>query len=122
VQAMIKGQEIILGLKRDPQFGTAIMFGLGGIYTEVLKDVSFRVAPIARQDAVDMIHEIRSFPLLSGFRGSKPADIDAIAGCLLRLSQLAVDFPEIIELDINPLMVNESGKGAQAVDCRIIIG
>lgn len=121
VQAMARGQEVILGLKRYSQFGAAIMFGLGGIYTEVLKDVSFRVAPITRQDAMDMIHEIRSFPLLSGARGSKIADIDAIARYLVQLSQLALDFPEFLELDINPLMVDEPGKGAMAVDCRIVI-
>jgi len=121
VQAMTKGREVILGLKRDSQFGTAIMFGLGGIYTEVLKDVSFRAAPITRQDAIDMIHEIRSLPLLTGTRGSKTADIDAIAKCLVQLSQLALDFPQILELDINPLIVDEPGKGAIAVDCRIAL-
>ena len=121
VQAMTKGREVILGLKRDSQFGTAIMFGLGGIYTEVLKDVSFRAAPITRQDAIDMIHEIRSLPLLTGTRGSKTADIDAIAKCLVQLSQLALDSPQILELDINPLIVDEPGKGAIAVDCRIAL-
>jgi acetyl coenzyme A synthetase (ADP forming)-like protein len=121
VQAMARGQEVILGLKRDSQFGAAIMFGLGGIYTEVLKDVSFRVAPITRQDAIDMIHEIRSFPLLSGARGSKAADIDVIASYLMQLSQLAIDFPEIVELDINPLVVSEPGQGTVAVDCRIVL-
>jgi acetyl coenzyme A synthetase (ADP forming)-like protein len=119
VQAMAKGVEVILGLKRDPQFGATIMFGLGGIYTEVLKDVSFRVAPITPQDARDMISEIRSLPLLTGARGTKKADIEAIARCLEGLSQLALDFPQILELDINPLMVDEPGRGAVAVDCRI---
>jgi acyl-CoA synthetase (NDP forming) len=119
VQAMAKGREAILGLKRDPQFGAAIMFGLGGIYTEVLKDVSFRVAPITPQDARNMISEIRSLPLLTGARGTKKADIEAIARCLEGLSQLALDFPQILELDINPLMVDEPGRGAVAVDCRI---
>ena len=119
VQAMAKGVEVILGLKRDPQFGATIMFGLGGIYTEVLKDVSFRVAPITPQDARNMISEIRSLPLLTGARGTKKADIEAIARCLERLSQLALNFPQILELDINPLMVDEPGRGAVAVDCRI---
>jgi acetyl coenzyme A synthetase (ADP forming)-like protein len=119
VQAMAKGVEVILGLKRDPQFGATIMFGLGGIYTEVLKDVSFRVAPITPQDARDMISEIRSLPLLTGARGTKKADVEAIARCLEGLSQLALDFPQILELDINPLMVDEPGRGAVAVDCRI---
>jgi acetyl coenzyme A synthetase (ADP forming)-like protein len=121
LQAMAQGREVILGLKRDAQFGTAVMFGLGGIYTEVLKDVSFRVAPITQQDAMDMISEIRSLPLLTGARGSKAADIDAIAQCLMQLSQLALDFPGILELDINPLIVAEPGKGATAVDCRIAL-
>jgi acyl-CoA synthetase (NDP forming) len=121
VQAMTEGREVILGLKRDPQFGAAIMFGLGGIYTEVLKDVSFRVAPITPQDARDMISEIRGLPLLTGARGGKKADIEAIARCLVGLSQLALDFPQIVELDINPLMVDEPGKGAVAVDCRLAL-
>jgi acetyltransferase len=121
VQALAKGQEVILGLKRDSQFGAAIMFGLGGIYTEVLKDVSFRVAPITRQDAMDMIHEIRGWPLLAGARGTRAADTDAVASYLVRLSQLALDFPELSELDINPLMVDEPGKGAVAVDLRLAI-
>ena len=107
VQTMARGREVILGVSRDPQFGPLLMFGLGGVYVEVLKDVSFRVAPITRQDAMDMIHEIRSYPLLAGVRGEKTADIQAIVECLLRLSQLVTDFPQIIELDINPLMVSE---------------
>jgi acetyltransferase len=97
------------------------MFGLGGVYVEVLKDVSFRVAPMTRQDALDMIQEIRSYPLLAGVRGEKTADIQAIVECLLRLSQLVNDFPQIVELDINPLMVGEVGQGAIAVDCRMRI-
>jgi acetyltransferase len=122
LQAVAKGHEVILGLKRDSQLGAAIMFGLGGIYTEVLKDVSFRVAPITRHDARDMINEIRGLPILTGARGSKIADIDAITECLEQLSQLALDFPEILELDINPLIVDEPGGGAVAVDCRIALG
>ncbi len=121
VQTMVSGREVILGVNRDPQFGPLLMFGLGGVYVEVLKDVSFRVAPITRQDAVDMIHEIRSYPLLAGVRGEKTADIQAIVECLLRLSQLVTDFPQIMELDINPLVVGEAGKGAIAVDCRMRI-
>ena len=121
VQAMAVGHEFILGLKRDPQSGATIMFGLGGIYTEVLKDVSFRVVPITRQEALDMIHEIRSFPLLSGTRGSKVADINVIVSYLLQLSQLALDFLEIVELDVNPLVVNDLGQVAVAVKCRLVI-
>ncbi len=121
IEAMARGREVILGMKRDPQFGAAIMFGLGGIYTEILRDVSFRVAPFARQDALDMTQEIRGYPLLAGARGEKPADVTAIADLLLRLAQLALDFPELRELDINPLLVAEPGQGAVAVDCRILI-
>ncbi len=121
IQAMVKGREIILGVSRDPQFGPLLMFGLGGVYVEVLKDVSFRVAPITRQDAVDMINEIRSYLLLAGVRGEKKADIQAIIESLLRLSQLVTDFPQILELDINPLMVGEVDQGAVALDCRMRI-
>ena len=121
IQTMARGREVILGVSRDPQFGPMLMFGLGGVYVEVLKDVSFRIAPITRLDAMDMIHEIRSYPLLAGVRGEKTADIQAIVECLLRLSQLVTDFPQIMELDINPLMVGEAGKGAIAVDCRMRI-
>jgi acetyl coenzyme A synthetase (ADP forming)-like protein len=121
IQTMASGREVILGVSRDPQFGSLLMFGLGGVYVEVLKDVSFRVAPITRLDAMDMIHEIRSYPLLAGVRGEKTSDIQAIVVCLLRLSQLVTDFPQIMELDINPLMVGEAGKGAIAVDCRMRI-
>lgn len=115
------GKEVILGMTKDPDFGPLIMFGLGGIYVEVLKDVSFRLAPIDKVSALEMIHEIRSFPLLRGVRGEPPADIDAVVESILRLSQLVIDFPQIIELDINPLRVMEAGKGAMAIDSRVAI-
>lgn len=122
VQEMVpQGKEVIIGINRDPQFGPLLLFGLGGIYVEALKDVSFRIAPIARWEAEEMITEIRAYPLLRGFRGEKPSDLKAIAECILRVSQLAVDFPEIVELDINPLMVNEEGKGAVAIDMRLVL-
>ncbi|MHB1131948.1 MAG: acetate--CoA ligase alpha subunit [Chloroflexota bacterium] len=122
VQEMIKpGREVILGVTHDPQFGHLIMFGLGGIYVEVLKDVAFRVAPLTRGEAEALVHEIRTFALLSGVRGQPPADIPAIVDALLRVSQLVTDFPEIIELDVNPLVVNPIGGGATAVDARIIL-
>jgi acetyltransferase len=94
---------------------------LGGIYVEVLKDVSFRIAPVARWEAEEMIGELRSAPLLRGHRGERPADLEAIVDCMLRVSQLAVDFPEIVELDVNPLMVHEQGKGAVALDMRLVL-
>ncbi|MDH3676423.1 MAG: acetate--CoA ligase family protein, partial [Anaerolineae bacterium] len=111
----------ILGMSEDPQFGPLVMFGLGGIYVEVLKDVSFRVAPFDRKEAKAMISEIRGFGLLKGVRGEPPADLEATAETLLRLSQLVTDFPEIVEMDINPLMVFESGRGTMAVDMRLVL-
>jgi len=123
VQKMVKGgREVILGMNEDPQFGPLLMFGLGGIYVEVLKDVSFRLAPLTPEDAREMVTEIRSYPLLSGVRGQAKADIDAIVDALLRLSQLVMDWPAIMELDINPLLVLEAGQGAVAADVRILRG
>ena len=122
VQEMVMGgKEIIVGMNRDPQFGPLLMFGLGGIYVEVLKDVTFRVAPISSLDAKEMIQEIRAYHLLQGVRGEKASDQDAIAEVLLRISQLVTDFPEIVELDINPLLVCELGQGAVAVDARLVL-
>ena len=122
VQEMIpQGKEVILGITRDIQFGPMIMFGLGGIYVEVLKDVPFRIAPLSVESADAMIREIRSFPLLRGVRGELPADIEGIKDALMRLSQMAMDFPEIIEADINPLLVCPEGQGAVAVDARMTI-
>jgi acetyl coenzyme A synthetase (ADP forming)-like protein len=122
MQEMItEGKEIILGISKDPQFGPLIMFGLGGIYVEVLKDVSFRIAPLGEKDADEMIREIHSFPLLRGVRGERPTDVSALKECLLRLSQLVTDFPEIMELDINPLIVKAEGEGAVAADARITL-
>jgi len=122
VQQMVpQGKEVIIGVNRDPQFGPLLLLGLGGIYVEVLKDVSTRIAPVARWEAEEMIGELRSAPLLRGHRGEPPADLEAIVDCMLRVSQLAVDFPEIVELDINPLMVHEKGKGAVALDMRLVL-
>jgi len=122
VQEMVsRGKEVIIGVNRDPQFGPLLMFGLGGIYVEVLKDVTFRIAPVSRQEAAEMIDEIRSYHLLRGVRGEKPSDLKAIADAILRISQLVMDFPEIVEMDINPLMVHEAGKGAVAVDMRFVL-
>ncbi len=116
-----KGKEIIIGVNRDPQFGPLLMFGLGGIYVEVLKDVTFRIAPVSRQEASSMIEEIRAYHLLRGVRGEPPSDVQAIADTLLRISQMVMDFPEIVEMDINPLVVYETGKGAIAVDMRFVL-
>lgn len=122
IQEMVTGaKEIIIGMNRDPQFGPMIMFGLGGIYVEVLKDVTFRIAPITAQEAREMVGEIRSHHLLEGVRGERASDIDAIVDCVLHISQLVTDFPEIVELDINPLLVREAGAGAIAVDMRLVL-
>jgi acetyltransferase len=120
-QMIAKGLEVIIGMNRDPQFGPLIMFGLGGIYVEALKDVTFRVAPIDRREATEMLGEIRAWRLLRGVRGEKPADQKAIVDTLLRISQLVTDFPEIVELDINPLMVFEEGRGVLGIDMRLAL-
>jgi 4-hydroxybutyryl-CoA synthetase (ADP-forming) len=122
VQELIKGgKETILGVTNDPQFGPLIMFGLGGIYVEVLKDVSFRVHPLTNQDAKEMIQSIQGYPLLAGVRGEEPVDTDLIENYLLRLSQLISDFPEIEQVDINPLLVFEKGKSCKVVDAKIVL-
>ncbi len=122
VQEQVRGgKEVITGMNRDPQFGPLVMFGLGGIYVEVLKDVAFRIAPFDRKEAIAMIQEIRSYGLLRGVRGELPADLEATAEALLRLSQLVTDFPEIVEMDINPLMVFEKGRGVMGVDMRLVL-
>jgi len=113
-----QGHELIVGLKKDAQFGHALMFGLGGIFVEVYKDVSFRVVPIEKSEALDMISQIRGYPILKGIRGRKPANIDAIANVLVSVSEMAQK-ENIIELDINPLIAGETG--VVAVDARAMI-
>ena len=120
VQEMItSAKEIILGAKQDPLFGPLVMVGLGGIYVEVLKDVVFRLAPIDEQEAEKMVESIKAIKLFKGIRGETPSDLDAVVDSLQRLSQLIVDFPEIEEFDINPLLVLDKGKGVRVVDVRI---
>ena len=116
-----KGKEIILGMNRDPQFGPILMFGLGGIYVEALEDVTFRLAPIRELTATLMISKTKTHKILEGFRGEPAYDTKAIEECLKRLSQLVIDFEDIKELDINPLIVYERGKGCVIVDARIIL-
>jgi acetyl-CoA synthetase (ADP-forming) len=111
--------EVIVGAIKDPQFGPAIMFGLGGVFVEVLKDVTFRVAPITQDDACEMISELKAYPLLKGYRNTPPVDIDEITKILLNTSRLVTDHMEIKELDLNPVIVYE--KGAKTVDARIIL-
>ncbi|MBN2124069.1 MAG: acetate--CoA ligase family protein [Deltaproteobacteria bacterium] len=114
------GRECILGMIRDPQFGPVVMFGLGGIFVEVLRDVSFRVAPLNKEDIDEMIREIRGYRLLTGIRGEKPVDIPALQKVLATLSEIAVANPEIREIDLNPVIVHE--KGLSIVDSRVILG
>ena len=121
VQMAPKGIEVILGISKDPVFGHIVMFGLGGTFVEVLKDVSFRLVPIRELSAKNMIQSIRAAKVFESFRGQPPADVGIIAECLERLSQLVVDFPEIAELDINPLIVHAQGKGAHVADVRIVL-
>jgi acyl-CoA synthetase (NDP forming) len=111
--------EVIVGATKDPQFGPTLMFGLGGIFVEILKDVTFRIAPITEDEAREMITEVKAYPLLKGYRNMPPADIEAIVGILLNTSKLVVEHEEIKELDLNPVMVYE--KGAKTVDARIIL-
>jgi acetyltransferase len=123
VQQMVPagGTEVLVGMNRDPQFGPLVTFGLGGIYVETLKDVTFRLAPFTAKEAEAMLGEIRAHALLDGVRGQPPADKAAIIDALLRVGQLVQDFPEIVELDINPLMVYPQGQGAIAIDMRLIL-
>ncbi|MBU4510110.1 acetate--CoA ligase family protein [bacterium] len=114
-----KATEIIIGMMKDPHFGPVIMFGLGGIFVEVLKDISFRILPIEEIDAREMIAEIKGYEILKGVRGEGPKDIKAIKNLLLKISQLALENPEISEIDLNPIFVFE--KGLQVIDARMIL-
>jgi len=119
VQSMAKpGLEMIVGGRRDEQFGPVILFGLGGIFVEVFKDFSLRVCPIGRDDALEMITELKAYPLFKGVRGSKPADIEAIADVLQKVSKLLYENEQINEMDINPVIAYE--KGYCAVDIRVL--
>jgi len=122
VQKMVpKGREVIVGATKDTTFGHIIMFGLGGIYTELFKDVSFRLTPLTLYEAREMVAETKAYMLLRGFRGEPPADINSIINVLLRVSKLVTDIPQIAEMDINPLFVYEEGVGAAAVDVKIVV-
>ena len=121
VQKMVQGvAEVIIGTSRTPDLGICLVFGLGGIYTEVLKDVSFRLPPLGLEDAHDMIREIRTYPLLTGARGLPKADLAALAEAIVALSRLALDFrEEVDEIEFNPLMVLPEGQGVLAVDTLV---
>ena len=113
------GTQVIVGSTKDPTFGSTIMFGLGGIFVEVLKDVSFRLVPITRVDAEEMVREIKAYKILEGVRGMPPADQETILDILMKTSEMLVECPEIKELDMNPILVYE--KGAKIVDARVIL-
>jgi acyl-CoA synthetase (NDP forming) len=120
VQRMAEpGVEVIVGMTTDPQFGPVLMFGLGGVLVEVLKDVAFRVVPLMPRDAKQMIHDIQGFPLLEGYRGQPPADLAAIESLLMSVSAFVEQHPDIVELDLNPVFAYP--KGAVAVDARIVL-
>jgi acyl-CoA synthetase (NDP forming) len=118
---MTGGRELILGGRQDPQFGPVVMAGLGGIFVELFEDTAVRVAPISRREAAEMLSGLRGFQVLKGARGHRPTDIEAVVEAILRLSQLLTDFPEIKELDINPLRALPEGEGCRALDARIVI-
>jgi acyl-CoA synthetase (NDP forming) len=115
------GVEVILGAVRDARFGPLCMFGLGGTLVEAMKDVTFRLAPMWEISAEIMIRTIKAYGILKGVRGAPPCDIDSIKDCLLRLSQMVSEHPEIAELDINPLIVYPEGEGCVVADSRILL-
>lgn len=120
VQEMIKGnRELVMGLIRDPQFGPCVMFGLGGIYTEILKDVSFRVAPLERRDALEMMREIKAAAILEDFRGQEPVEEQILCQSLINIGTIGIEYEEINEIDINPLII--SGSRPVAVDALVVL-
>lgn len=120
VQKWYSGHYAFIGMKRDSQFGPVIAFGLGGIFVEIMKDVSFRVAPITEKDAMEMISEIKAYPVLAGARGGAKANFHLLASILVSVSRMAMENPEIKAIDLNPVVINE--KEAAAVDVKIIRG
>jgi len=122
VQEMVPGgQEIIVCVKRDQIFGPTILLGMGGILVELLKDVSLRLVPLSREDVWEMLSEVKGSKLLSGYRGSFPLDQEKVVEIVLKVSALAQEFPEIEEMDLNPIVIYEAGMGAKVVDARIIL-
>lgn len=120
VQEMVRGsRELVVGMTRDPQFGPCVMFGLGGIYTEILRDVSFRVAPLEKRDAIQMMQEIKGRKILESVRGMPPADLDLLCSILMRVGEIGLEHDAIKEIDINPLIL--SGAKPVAVDALVIL-
>jgi acetate---CoA ligase (ADP-forming) len=122
IQAQIVGgKEVLIGVQRDPNFGPIVVFGMGGIYVEVLRDVTFRLAPLRALSAQHMVESVKAYPILRGVRGEKPSDVPALTEAIERVSQLAVEIPEVVELDINPMIVRSAGQGVVAVDARVVL-
>lgn len=121
VEMISGGKEMIVGAKKEPGIGTVLMLGAGGIYVEILKDLTFKLAPVTRRDVYNMIHSLKTYKILQGARGEPPSDIEKLTECILRISQLVEDFPEIGELDMNPIAVMEEGRGCKALDIRIVL-
>ncbi len=119
LQKQESGKEVIIGMKRDAQFGPVILFGLGGVFVELFKDVSMRVAPLTKNDIEEMIKEVKAYKILSGYRGEKPVNIASLAGIISRISRLSLKEKHISEIDLNPVIVN--GKKAVVVDARVIL-
>jgi acyl-CoA synthetase (NDP forming) len=122
VQPMIReGVEEIVGVTHDSSFGPLVMFGIGGVHVELLKDVAFRIHPLTDRDARDLVRAVKGFPMLQGYRGAPPGDVAALEELLLRVSQLVGDHPEIVEMDLNPIKVLPPGKGCVVVDARVAV-
>lgn len=123
VQQMVEGgREVIVGMKRDPCFGPVLMFGLGGLYVEIFKDVSFGIAPLSELEAGEMIKKVKAYSILRGTRGEAMSDLDSLVDVLLRFSQLCTETPELLEVDLNPVKVFERGKGCTVLDVKMVVG
>ncbi len=116
-----RGKEVLVGIQRDDGFGPIVVFGMGGIYVEALRDVTFRLAPLRQLSAELMVRSVRAYPILAGVRGEPPSDLGALTEAIERISQLAVERPEVVELDLNPLLVRPTGEGVVAVDARVVL-
>jgi acyl-CoA synthetase (NDP forming) len=122
IDEMIKSEvETIVAARRDHAFGPIVMFGLGGIYVEVMKDVSFRAFPLSHNEALDMISQVRSYPLLLGVRGEKRKDIDSVADAIIKIGTILQKCPDITDIEVNPLVAYSQGKGVKAIDVRILL-